>query len=248
MLTATGMTAIIASAALFFAQPAQAVATAVPLGTAESFSVLAGAGITNSGPTVLAGDLGTYPTTSVTGTSTLTVLGTDHGGDAVTQGAKTNLIAAYNNAAGQAKDFDVTADLGGQTLPAGVYNSASTMGLTGQLTLNGGPDAVWVFQIGSGLTTATDSSIILTGGALACNVYWQIGSSATLGTRTKFVGTLIALTDISLGTGATVEGRMLARNGAVTMLTNTITKPGGTPGGDTTGDATGDTTGDTTGD
>ena len=206
---------------------AQAAPIAVPLGTADSFAVLAGAGITNTGPTTLNGDLGTFPTTSITGTSTLTVNGTNHGGDAVTQQAKTDLVTAYNNAAGQGPTSPIAADLGGQTLTPGVYNSASSIGLTGALTLNAGgnPNAVFVFQAGSTLTTASASSVNLINGAQSCNVFWQIGSSATLGTGSRFRGTIIALTSITLTTGATVDGRVLARNGAVTLDTNTITKP-----------------------
>ncbi|MEK6273689.1 MAG: ice-binding family protein, partial [Actinomycetota bacterium] len=129
----------------------------VPLGTADSFAVLAGSGITNTGPTTVNGDIGTFPTTTITGTATLTVTGINHGGDAVTQGAKTDLVTAYNNAAGQGPTSPIVADLGGQTLTPGVYNSASSIGLTGALTLNGGgnPNAVFVFQAGSTLTTAS---------------------------------------------------------------------------------------------
>lgn len=202
-------------------------ATAVSLGTADSFVVLAGSGITNTGPTTLNGDMGTYPTLTITGSSTITMNGTNHAGDAVTQGAKTDLVTAYNSAAGQTPATTVSGDLGGRTLVAGVYNSASSLGLTGALTLDAANDAnaVFVFQAGSALTTASGSSIVLINGAQACNVFWQIGSSATIGTGSSFVGTIIALTSITLTTGATVSGRALARNGAVTMDTNTITRP-----------------------
>ena len=206
---------------------AQAAPTSVLLGTADSFGVLAGSGITNTGATTVNGDVGTYPTTSITGSSTLTITGTNHAGDAVTQGAKTDLITAYNSAAGEGPTSPISADLGGQTLTPGVYNSASSIGLTGALTLNGGgdPDSVFVFQAGSTLTTASASSVKLINGAQACNVFWQLGSSGTFGTGSSFVGTVIALTDISVATGVTIQGRMLARNGAVTLDTDTITKP-----------------------
>ncbi|MEP6812569.1 MAG: ice-binding family protein [Actinomycetota bacterium] len=206
---------------------AQAASTAVPLGTAASFAVLAGAGVTNTGPTTLNGDLGTYPTTTITGSASITITGTNHNGDSVTQQAKTDLVTAYDNAAGQGPTSPIAADLGGQTLVPGVYNSASSIGLTGTLTLNAGgdPNAVFVFQAGSALTTASGSSVSLTNGAQACNVFWVVGSSATIGTGSSFRGTVIALTSITLTTGATVEGRVLARNGAVTLDTNTITKP-----------------------
>ncbi|HVC88858.1 MAG TPA: ice-binding family protein [Gaiellaceae bacterium] len=212
-------------AVLLVTGSAGAAASAVPLGTAGSFSVLAGAGITNTGPTTVSGDIGTFPTTTITGLESLTVHGTNHAGDAVTQQAKNDLVTAYNDAAGQGPTSPIAADLGGQTLTAGVYTSASTIGLTGALTLNaaGDPNAVFVFQAGSALTTASGSSVNLINGAQACNVFWQVGSSATLGTGSSFRGTILALTSITVTTGATVDGRVLARNGAVTLDTNTIT-------------------------
>jgi len=205
---------------------AQAAATSVPLGTADSFVVLAGAGVTNTGATTLNGDIGAFPTTSITGSGTLTITGANHAGDAVTEGAKTDLVTAYNTAVGEGPTSPIVADLGGQSLVPGVYNSASSIGLTGALTLDAGgdPSAVWVFQAGSTLTTASASEINLTNGAQACNVFWQIGSSATLGTNSRFRGSILALTSITATTGATIEGRLLARNGAVTLDTNTITK------------------------
>jgi hypothetical protein len=201
-------------------------ATSVGLGTADEFAVLAGAGITNTGPTTITGDIGTFPTTTITGESDITLIGTNHGGDAVTQGAKDDLVTAYNDAAGQGPASTITADLGGSTLVAGVYNSASSLGLTGTLTLDaaGDPNAVFIFQAGSTLTTAVDSSVELINGAQSCNVFWQVGSSATLGTDSTFIGSILALESISLTTGATVDGRLLARNGAVTLDTNTVTR------------------------
>lgn len=209
------------------ASGAQAAASAVSLGTADSFVVLAGAGITNTGPTTLNGDLGTYPTTTITGTSSLTINGTNHHGDSVTQGAKSDLVTAYNTAAGEGPTSPIAADLGGKTLNPGVYNSGSSIGLTGTLTLDAGgdPNAVFVFQAGSSLTTASGSHVSLTNGAQACNVFWKVGSSATLGTGSTFRGTILALTSITVTTGASVEGRVLARNGAVTLDHNTISKP-----------------------
>jgi hypothetical protein len=214
-------------AALALGGSAGAAATAVPLGTADSFAVLAGAGISNTGPTTVNGDLGTFPTTTVSGSASITVGGTNHAGDGVTQQAKNDLVTAYNNAAGQGPTSPIAADLGGQTLTPGVYNSASSIGLTGALTLNAGgdPNAVFVFQAGSALTTASGSQVNLINGAQSCNVFWQIGSSATLGTGSSFRGTIIALTSITVTTGTTVDGRVLARNGAVTLDTDTITKP-----------------------
>jgi hypothetical protein len=192
------------------------------LGTAGSFAVLAGAGITNTGPTTIKGDVGSFPTTTQTGFGSVTLNGTNHHGDAVTQGAKTDLKTAYNTAAGSGPTIPVVADLGGQTLVPGVYNSASSLGLTGKLTLSGTSSDVWIFQAGSTLTTASGSSVVFIGGATSCNVFWQIGSSATIGTGSKFKGTIMALTSITVTTGATIDGRALARNGAVTLDTNTI--------------------------
>jgi hypothetical protein len=206
---------------------AQAAATSVPLGTAESFVVLAGAGITNTGATTLDGDIGTYPTQSITGTATMTITGTNHAGDAVTQGAKTDLVTAYGVAAGQGPTSPISADLGGQTLVPGVYNSASSLGLTGALTLDaeGDPNAVFVFQAGSTLTAASGSQVVLINGTQACNVFWQIGSSATLGTGSMFRGSILAQTSITVTTGVVIIGRVLALDGAVTLDTNTISKP-----------------------
>jgi type VI secretion system secreted protein VgrG len=223
---------------------AAAAAGAVPLGTATSFAVLAGAGITNTGPTTVTGDLGTYPTTTMTGTASITISGTNHAGDSVTQGAKTDLVTAYNTAAGEGPTSPIAADLGGQTLGPGVYNSASSIGLTGTLTLDahGNPDAKFVFQAGSTLTTASASQVQLVNGAQACNVYWQVGSSATLGTGSSFRGSILALTSITATTGATVRGRLLARNGAVTLDTNTITRPACSTQSTTTGTTTTRTT------
>jgi len=214
-------------ASLSLAGTAQAAPVGVGLGTASPFAVLAGAGVTNTGPTTLRGDLGTYPTTSTTGTGTLTIIGVNHGGDAVTQGAKGDLRTGYDTAAGEGPPNPITADLGGRTLTAGVYRSASTLGLTGDLTLNAGgnPDAVFVFQAGSTLKTASASRVTLTNGAQACHVFWQVGSSATLGTASTFRGSILALTSITVTTAVTIDGRVLARNGAVTLDTDTITTP-----------------------
>lgn len=208
----------------FLGSPA-VMAQTIGLGTASEFSVLAGSGITNTGPTTIAGSVGSFPTTSQTGFNTITLGGANYGGNAVTQQAHTDLLNAYNVAAGRTVNFTLaSAEIGGLTLPPGVYSSASSVGLTGTVTLNaaGDPNAVWIFQIGSTLITASDSSVLLINGAQACNVFWQVGSSATLGTNTDFSGTIMAQTSITANTGATVLGRLLALNGAVTLDTNTI--------------------------
>ncbi len=221
-----GIAVTLAIGMLIAAQTVSAAGPAAPgLGTAGWFAVLAGAGITNTGPTTINGDVGSFPTTTQTGFGSVTLSGgTNHAGDAVTQGAKTDLITAYNTAAGSGPTISVAADLGGQTLTPGVYNSASSLGLTGTLTLSGTSSDVWIFQAGSTLTTASGSSVVFIGGAQSCNVFWQIGSSATIGTGSAFKGTIMALESITVTTGATIDGRALARNGAVTLDTNTITR------------------------
>ncbi len=199
--------------------------TTVLLGTAADFSVLAGAGITNTGPTTINGDVGTYPTPTETGFGQVTIIGTNHGADAVTQQAKTDLVTAYNDAAGRTPVTTIPTELGGTTQIPGVYTSAAgTFGITGTVTLDGqgDPNSVFIFKMGSTLTTGSSSVVLLTNGTHACNVFWQVGSSATIGTGSSFVGTILALTSITVTTGATVDGRLLARNGAVTLDTNTI--------------------------
>lgn len=215
--------------AMFFGSASQAVSQAtVGLGTASTYAVLAGSTVTNTGPTTFSGsagsDLGLSPGSSIIDESQITKSGTTHIADGAALQAQADLVTAYNDAAGRALTGTVAADLGGQTLVTGTYNSASSLGLTGTLTLDaqGDPNAVWVFQAGSTLTTASSSSVSLINGAQACNVFWQIGSSATLGTGSTLVGHVMALTSITATTGATIQGSLLARNGAVTLDTNTI--------------------------
>lgn len=194
-------------------------AASVNLGAAKSFAVLAGETITNTGATTITGDIGLAPGTAVTGFTDVTLDGTQHLGDAVALDAKSALVTAYNDAAGATPVTKVATELGGTTLKPGVYGSA-TLGLTGTLTLDG--EGLYIFQAGSTLITAPDSKVELIGGASACDVYWQVGSSATLDTNTKFKGTIMALTSIALNKGVTIQGRALARNGAVTMINDTI--------------------------
>ena len=200
----------------------------VLLGAAEGFPVLAGTTITNTGPSVINGDLGLHPGFAVVGFPLGTVSGAQHLSDGVAQQAKTDLTTAYNDSAARASTATSPADLGGRTLTAGVYKTGAvpSMGLTGNLTLDaqGDPNAVFIFQAASTLITATDSTVSLVNGAQACNVFWQVGSSATLGTRTAFKGSVLALTSISANDGVNVAGRLLARNGAVTLINDTVTK------------------------
>ncbi|MBB4893858.1 hypothetical protein FHS39_002892 [Streptomyces olivoverticillatus] len=190
------------------------------------FAVLAGQTVTNTGPSVVTGDLGVSPGTAITGFPPGQVNGATHSADAAALQGQNDLTVAYNNAASQTPNTSISGDLGGLTLTPGVYNASSSIALTGTLTLDAGnnPNAVWVFQIGSTLTTASASRVLLSNGATARNVIWQVGSSATLGTNTTFAGNILALTSITLTTGATINGQALARNGSVTMDTNTITR------------------------
>ena len=197
----------------------------VGLGTAADFAVLAGSTVTNTGPTTVKGNLGVSPGTAVTGFPPGTLDGQFHVADAVAAQAQSDLTTAYNDAAGRTGAVTVSGDLGGRTLTPGVYKSGSSLQLTGTLTLDGQGDdnAVFIFQAGSTLTTASASRVSLINGASPCNVFWQLGSSGTLGTNSVFAGTVLALTSLTATTGATIDGRMLARNGATTLDTNTIT-------------------------
>jgi hypothetical protein len=220
-----------------FTTSVQCVALPPPsgLGTACSFGILgATPSVTNTGNSNVTGEVGIWPAASITGFPPGTATGAFHAGDATAQTAQGDLTTAYNNAAGlPAPPPVLTADIGGQTLPPGVYSATSTLGITGTLTLDGStsPNGVWVFQVGSALTTAaggsgTPASVVsLIGGAQAHNVFWQIGSSATLGTYSVFQGTIMAKASITLGTGATLNGRALAETGAVTLNDNAVTVP-----------------------
>lgn len=199
------------------------------LGTTKTFAVLGATTVTNTGASVLSGDLGIFPGTSITGFPPGVVEnGTIHAADAVAQQAQNDLTTAYNNFAGQPCGTHLTGqDLGGLTLVSGVYCFDSSAQLTGTLTLDaqGDPNAVFIFQIGSTLTTASNSSVEIINGGSSCNVFWQVGSSAILGTTTSFAGSILALASITLNTGANVSGRLLAQNGAVTLDTNEIDAP-----------------------
>jgi hypothetical protein len=224
----------------FAAAPATGHASAVLLGTAAPFVVLAGSTATNTGPSVLNGDLGLSPGSALTGFGLPAVVnGATHNTDAVAAQAQSDLTIAYNTAASQLSPVDLSGqDLGGLTLTPGTYAFSSSAQLTGAVTLDaaGDPNAQFVFQIGSTLTTASASSVVMINGGSPCNVYWQIGSSATLGSTTAFQGNLMALTSITLNNRASVVGRALARNGAVTLdenvLTGSVCGAGTTPSSD----------------
>lgn len=204
-------------------------ADGVSLGTAAAFAVLAGSAVTNTGSSVIiTGDLGVWPGTAVSGfpPGIVTPPGTIHSGDAVAQQAQVDLTTAYNTLAGESVTKVLTGtNLGGLTLTPGVYFFATSAQLTGTLILNaeGLANASWVFQIGSSLTTASNSVVSIINPGSNDSLYWQVGSSATLGTTTDFAGNIVALTSITLNTGATDEcGRILASDGAVTLNDNTI--------------------------
>jgi hypothetical protein len=211
-----------------FTTSAVACQATVPMGTACSFGILgATPSVTSSGPSAISGDVGVWPSTSIVGFPPATLTGTEHPGDAVAMTAQGDLTTAYNYAAAAAGGAVLTADIGGQTLAPGVYRTTSaqpSLAITGNLTLSG--NGVYIFQIVSTLTTADNNSqVILSNGASSHDVFWQVGSSATLGTTTTFEGTIMAQASVSLNTGAILNGRALARTGAVTLLSNPVNVP-----------------------
>ncbi|MHB1172602.1 MAG: ice-binding family protein [Lacisediminihabitans sp.] len=204
---------------------AHAAGAAVGLGNAGSFAVLAATTVTNTGPTIVSGDLGVNAGSAVTGFPPGIVNnGTIHATDTLSGLAQQDLVTAYNDAAGRTPTTTGLVALDGLTLAPGVY-SGGALSLGGTLTLNGGANDVFIFQASSTLITGTGSHVLLTGGATECNVFWQVASSATLNAGSAFVGTVMALTSVTAKTGATVSGRLLARTGAVTLDTNVITRP-----------------------
>jgi len=204
---------------------------AVPLGTAANFEVLAGSTVTNTGPTIITGgDLGLSPGSAVTGfpPGTLTSPAVMHVTDPTAAQAELDLTTAYLYAAGLPGGAVLPGDMSGLTFTPGLYTNASTVMLSaGNVTLDaqGNANAVFIFQVGSTLTTIGSTQVVLAGGAQAKNVFWQVSSSATLGTNSIFMGTIMALQSVTLDTGAALTGRALARNAAVTLDSNTVTAP-----------------------
>jgi hypothetical protein len=214
------------SAACSFAQ------SAVPLGTAANFGVLAGSTVTNTGPSAIAGNVGVSPGSAITGfpPGTVTAPSTEYAADATAATAENDLTTAYNNAAGQMPTRVLTGlNLGGLTLGPGVYFFSTSAQLTGTLTLNGA--GFYIFQIGSTLTTASGSIVQAINGAQSANIFWQVGSSATLGSGTTFIGNILALASITNDSTGTVAGRLLAINGAVTLADIAVNYPPAIPPG-----------------
>ena len=228
LLTLSVPSLVVAVTLVATAPSASAAQAQVGLGTATSFAVLGGQTVTNTGPTTISGDVGVSPGNAIVGFPPgLVTNGTFHAADAVALQAQNDLTTAFNDAAGRGPVVNAGVDLTGQVLTPGVYNNAAAMALTGTVTLDalGDPAAVFIFQAGSTLITASNATVSLVGAAQACNVWWQVGSSATIGTNTTFAGTVMALTSISMLTGATIQGRLLARNGSVTLDNNVINRP-----------------------
>jgi Ice-binding-like len=221
-----------------------AIVPTVPLLTAANYSVLAGSTVTNTGPSTLNKGLGLHPGTSVTGFPPGIVNGTWNQTDAAALQAKNDLTAAYVDAAGRPTNATTTADLTGLMLVGGVYGTTANgaLGLTGTLTLDGGGNAnsVFIFQTGSSLTVGSSGVVNLINGASPCNVFWQVGSSATLGSGASFVGNIMAQDSVTVDAGATIQGRALAQTAAVTLINDTFTTP--TCTGETPGTATPTTT------
>jgi hypothetical protein len=226
-----GLTAALVLGAASSASAAVTTDGPIDLGTAASYGVLGASAVTNTGPTVVTGDLGISPGTSITGFGAApngVVNGTVHATDAAAIQAQRDTTTAYNVAASLTPTTTGISELTGLSLTPGVYTGgALALSNNGSLTLAGAADSVWVFQAASTLTVGSATQIIITGGANACNVFWQVGSSASIGTGAAFQGTILAQQSITATTSATIVGRLLARTAAVTLDTNTITAPTG---------------------
>lgn len=219
------MGVVLAVALMFLHRDAPAAQAPVILGSDATFGVLAGTTVTSTGDTIIFGDLGVSTGTTVTGSPG--VIGTLHLADPIAAQAQSDLTIAYNDAAGRTvAPISVAGNLGGQTLPPGLYKSTSSLEISsGDLTLAGDANAVWIFQMVSTLVTTTGRQVILSGGAQPANIFWQVGSSATIGVSSVFKGTIMADQSITMNTGATLEGRALARIGQVALDANAITVP-----------------------
>jgi type VI secretion system secreted protein VgrG len=222
LIAMVGIALVIAIGAMAGTAANAAIVPTIGLGTAATYSILAGTpSITNTGATTIDRDVGIHPAASITGFPPGIIAGAIHAGDAVALQAKSDLVLAYDDAAGRTGAVVAGGTLGGQTLVGGVYNAGGvTLDLTGTLTLDGqnNPSSVWIFQATSDLVTASTSSVVFINGGSPCNVFWQVTSSATLGSGSFFVGTILAMTSITLDSAVNVQGRALARNGTVTLI------------------------------
>jgi hypothetical protein len=230
--------------ALCGSQSASAAALPVPLGSAGAFAVLGYSTVTNIGPSVIAGDIGLSPGTAVVGFPPgIHSAGAIYAADAVALQARNAASNAFTTASGQTGPTTVGVELGNTTLSPGLYESGGVLQVNGTLTLDGGgdPAAMFVFRSASTLITGSASRVSLTNGANLCNVFWIVPSSATLGTATSFVGTIIATASITANTGSSVRGRLLALNGAVTLDSTSVTSTGcsGVTGGSGSGSGDG---------
>jgi hypothetical protein len=203
--------------------------TLVTLSGASNFAILAGSGVTSTGATIITGDLGLSPGTSVGGFPPGILNGTLHINDGTVNQAKLDLTAAYNDAAGRTSTDKVTlaGNIGGLTLTPGLYKSTSSLAISsGDVTFDakGNANAVFIIQIASAFTTTSGRKVILAGGALASHIFWQVGSSATIGTTSVLKGNLLVMQSISFATGATLDGLALTQNGAITLDGNTVSK------------------------
>ena len=223
-------TVIVLPLIAIFSIPAIAAGPTVTPGTTSTFAVLAGTTITNTGPTTIGGtaggDVGLSPGSAFTGSSTVTISGAQHLADAVAVTAQTDLVAAYNSVSAPTPTILATPELASKVITPGTYSTtAGTFANSGALTLDaqGDTTAIFIFQAASTLITSAGSTMTLINGAQACNVYWRVGSSATLGTNSTFVGRIFALTSITAESGAAVRGQLLAQTGAVNLNANVIT-------------------------
>lgn len=232
--TVAGIGLAIAVGMLWPAGAAQAATTIdgpVDLGTSAAFGILGASTVTNTGPSVINGDIGVSPGTAITGFAGAPdgiYTGALHQTDATAGGAQRDLTTAYNTAASLTPTTSGVAELDGLSLSPGVYaGGALSLANNGVLTLAGSASSVWVFQAASTLAIGSGSHIVVTGGATSCNVFWNVGSSATLGTTSQFVGTIMANQSVTANTGATIAGRLLANTAAVTLDSNVVTVPTG---------------------
>jgi hypothetical protein len=222
---ALGLVVSVGLTAIPDSRPALAAESPVGLGNAGSFAVLGATTVTNTGPTVVSGDLGVNAGSAVTGFPPgIVTNGAQHATDTLSGLAQQDLVTAYNDAAGRTPTTSGLTALDGLSLVPGVY-SGGALTLGGNLTLNGSATGVFIFQASSTLIAGSTSRVLFSGGAGPCNVFWQVASSATLETGADFSGTIMALTSVTAATGAKITGRLLARTGGVTMDTNVITRP-----------------------